>query len=140
MSPRTANQPPPKVLAYVDGACHPNPGRGGWGVLLRRGPHEKRLSGLVPDDPTTNQRAEVFATMQALTALKAPCRVHVISDSQYLVQTMLGNYRRRANLDHWERLDAAAEPHEVEWTWVRGHAGDAGNEIANARAERETAA
>lgn len=98
--------------------------------------HEKRLSGAVPEERTTNQRAEIHAAVRALAALKVPCRVRVLSDSQYLVQTMLGNYQRRSNRDLWEDLDVAAAPHEVEWVWVRGHVGEKGNEIAHALAER----
>lgn len=102
---------------------------------MRRGPHEKRLSGSVPEDPTTNQRAEIYAAVRALTALKVPCKVRVVSDSQYLVNTMQGDYRRRSNRDLWEALDAAAAPHEVEWILVRGHVGEQGNEIAHMLAE-----
>ena len=98
--------------------------------------HEKRLSGAVPEEHTTNQRAEIHAAIRALAALKVPCRVHVLSDSQYLIQTMLGNYHRRKNLDLWEDLDAVAAAHEVKWVWVRGHAGKEGNEIAHILAER----
>jgi len=85
--------------------------------------------------PTTNQRAEIFAAVRALTALKVPCKVRVVSDSQYLVKTMQGDYGRRSNLHLWEALDAAAEAHEVEWIWVRGHVGEKGNEIAHMLAE-----
>lgn len=126
----------PEVVAHVDGACDPNPGRGGWGAVLRSGPHERRLSGVIPED-TTNQRAEIHAAIRALTALKMPCRVRILSDSQYLVRTMNGDYRRRANLDLWGLLDAAAEPHEVEWVWCRGHAGEPDNETAHRLAEGE---
>ena len=128
-----------EVRAYVDGACHPNPGRGGWGVLFScegAAGHEKRISGVVPEAETTNQRAEIYAAIRALSALKIPCRVLLFSDSQYLVKTMLGDFSRRTNLDLWEELDGAADPHELEWIWVRGHAGARGNEIAHLLAER----
>ena len=138
MSPRTPTLHP-TVTAHVDGACNPNPGRGGWGVVLRSDSHERRLSGQVPEERTTNQRAEIHAAIRALAALKAPCRVRVLSDSQYLIQTMLGNYHRRSNRDLWEALDAVAAAHEVEWVWVRGHVGDKGNEVAHTLAERAAA-
>src|SRR5215207_7661649 len=128
MSPRTATLAP-TVTAHIDGSCDPNPGRGGWGVVLRSGEHEKALSGLVPEETTTNQRAEIYAAIHALSALKEPCKVRVVSDSKYLVETMLGNYRRRTNLDLWEILDDVAAPHAVDWTWVRGHSGEEGNAI-----------
>ena len=137
MKLRMSSLPPPEVSPHVDGACHPNPGRGWWGVLLRSGSHEKRLNGAVPEESTTNQRAEIYAAVRALSVLKMPCRVHIFSDSQYLVRTMLGDYRRRSNLHLWEALDAVSEPHEVEWIWVRGHVGEKGNEIAHMLAESE---
>ena len=126
----------PLVSAYVDGACNPNPGRGGWGVLLSSGRYEKRLSGAVNEAETTNQRAEIHSAINALSALNEPCRVRLFSDSQYLVKTMLGDYGRRRNHDLWEELDRVAAPHKVEWLWVRGHAGARGNEIAHMLAER----
>ena len=130
-----------EVRAYVDGGCHPNPGRGGWGVLLScesqgSASHEKRLSGVVPEAGTTNQRAEIYAAIRALSALKMPCRVLLFSDSQYLIKSMLGDFSRRTNLDLWEELDTAVAQHEIEWIWMRGHAGARGNEIAHVLAER----
>lgn len=95
----------------------------------------KHLSGGVEEEQTTNQRAEITAAIEALCALKLPCRVRIVSDSQYLIKTMRGEYRLGTNLDLWEALDAAAAPHEVEWVWVRGHRGDEGNETAHALAE-----
>jgi ribonuclease HI len=123
------------VTAYVDAACNPNPGRGGWGVLLRCGSREKRLSGPAPEESTTNQRAELFAAVQALLAPKQPCRVRIVSDAQYLVRTMQGSYCRRSNHDLWEALDMAAAPQAVEWVWVHRHAGDEGNARAHELAE-----
>lgn len=125
-----------EVRAYVDGACQPNPGRGGWGVLLSSGRCVKRLSDTVPEPETTNQRAEIYAAIRALGALKKPCRVLLFSDSQYLIKTMIGDFSRRTNLDLWEELDTAVAQHEIEWIWMRGHAGARGNEIAHVLAER----
>ena len=124
-----------KVTIHVDGACHPNPGRGGWGALLRYGRHEKRLSGRIPEEPTTSPRSELHAAIKALEALREPCEVRIYSDSAYVVQTMLGEYGRRSNVDLWEMLDAVAAPHKVSWAWVRSHAGNRGNEIAHRLAE-----
>ena len=103
------------------------------------GSFKKHLSGVVPEPRSTNQRAEIYAAIMALRSLKKPCRVRVLSDSQYLTKTMRGDFCRRSNLDLWGLLDEAAEPHEVEWVWLRGHAGEEGNEIAHALAEREVA-
>ena len=125
-----------KVSIWIDGACHPNPGFGSWGAVLRYGDREKHLSGIVPEDPTTSSRAELYAAIKALGALREPCVVAVSSDSSYLVETMLGNYRRGANEDLWGLLDAVVAPHQVSWTWVRGHAGDRDNEVAHRLAER----
>jgi ribonuclease HI len=131
-----AQQPQLKqVTAYVDGACFSNPSRGGYGVLLKHGQHHRRISGLVPEEPTTNQRAELHAAMAALEALRVSCEVTIVTDSMYLVETANGNYKRHANLDLWEALYLAARRHRVTYEWRRGHNGDAGNEIAHQLAE-----
>ena len=83
----------------------------------------------------TNQQAEIVAACLGLEALKEPCRVEVISDSQYVVKTMTGLFKRKANLDLWERLDAAANRHRIEWTWTRGHAGHPVQEICDRAAK-----
>lgn len=126
------------VVIYTDGGCDPNPGVGGWGaVLLFRG-RMRELSGGTPQ--TTNNRMELTAAIEALSALKRPCRVVLHTDSEYvkrgITEWLPGwkrrNWRRRTgpvlNEDLWRRLDAEAARHAVTWRWVRGHAGDPLNE------------
>src|SRR5512147_2185800 len=129
----------PEVLIYTDGACDPNPGPGGWAAVLRFGDHEKVLTGAEPR--ATNNRMELQAVIAALTALKKPCRVQLHTDSRY-VQTGITDYIARwkakgwqttdkkavANQDLWMALDEAIQCHEIEWHWVKGHAGDPLNE------------
>ena len=131
------------VAIWTDGACSGNPGPGGWGAILRNGRHEKELSG--GEALTTNNRMELTAAIAALEALKAPCRVELHTDSQYLrggVTEWIHNWKRNGwrtadkkpvkNDDLWRRLDAAAERHAIDWRWVKGHAGDETNERADA--------
>ena len=133
------------VSIYTDGACSGNPGPGGWGVLLVYGNVEKVLSGAEAD--TTNNRMELRAAIEGLEALKRPCRVTVHTDSQYVkngITRWLAGWKRNGwrtagkapvkNIDLWQRLDAAPEPHDIEWTWVKGHSGNVGNERADALA------
>jgi ribonuclease HI len=135
----------PLVDAYVDGACSGNPGPGGWGVLLRTGGREKELYG--GEAATTNQRMELTAAIEALKALKKPCRITIHSDSKYVVTGMtewIREWKPRgwktaakkpvANLELWQQLDQLAARHEVRWQWVKGHAGHAENERADALA------
>lgn len=130
------------VNIWTDGACKGNPGPGGWGALLKHGRHEKELFG--GELETTNNRMELMGVIQALKALKRPCRVIVHTDSQYVqkgMQEWLANWKRRGwrtadkkpvrNADLWQELDALVSRHELEWKWVRGHAGDPGNERAD---------
>lgn len=130
------------VEIWTDGACKGNPGWGGWGALLRHGRHEKKLFGGQPD--TTNNRMELLAVIKALEALKRPCEVIVHTDSQYVQKGMtqwLANWKRRdwrtadkkpvKNSDLWQELDDLVSKHQVTWKWVRGHAGDPGNEAAD---------
>lgn len=132
----------PPVEIYTDGACRGNPGPGGWGVVLRYAGREKSLHGGEPQ--TTNNRMELTAAIQALESLKRPCRVVLTTDSQYLrrgITEWLPNWKRRGwrtaerkpvkNVDLWQRLDALAARHEIEWRWVRGHNGHPGNERAD---------
>lgn len=132
----------PEVEAFTDGACSGNPGPGGWGVLLRMGKHEKELCG--GEAETTNQRMELTAAIEALRALKKPCRITIHSDSKYVVQGMtewIHNWKKKswknagrqpvANRDLWEELDRLASKHEVRWEWVKGHAGHPENERAD---------
>ena len=133
------------VEAFTDGACRGNPGPGGWGVVLRSGAHVKELSGGEP--LTTNNRMELKAAIEALAALKEPCRVDVYTDSVYVrsgITQWLPAWRARGwktadrkpvkNQDLWEALAAQAERHEVTWHWVKGHAGHPENERADALA------
>lgn len=130
------------VEIYTDGACRGNPGPGGWGAVLCYAGREKSLQGGEPQ--TTNNRMELTAAIQALESLKRPCQVVLTTDSQYLrrgISEWLPNWKRRGwrtadrkpvkNVDLWQRLDALAARHEIEWRWVRGHNGHPGNEQAD---------
>ena len=128
----------PQVVIYTDGACEPNPGPGGWAAILRFGSQEKILSGHHKE--TTNSRMELTAAVQALAALKRPCRVDFYTDSEYLrrgiTEWLPGwiqrGWRRKggvlANQDLWQALDISLTGHEITWHWVRGHAGNRDNE------------
>ncbi|TAL90464.1 MAG: ribonuclease HI [Candidimonas sp.] len=131
-----------QVDIWTDGACKGNPGLGGWGALLRQGRHEKTLCGGERD--TTNNRMELTAVIEALKILKRRCDVVVHTDSQYVQKGMtewLANWKRRGwrtadkkpvkNADLWQQLDALVQQHSVSWKWVKGHAGDPGNERAD---------
>jgi ribonuclease HI len=135
------------VRIYTDGACKGNPGPGGWGALLRAGEHERELFG--GERETTNNRMELTAVIRALEALKRRARVEVYADSEYVkngITEWLPNWKRRGwktadrkpvkNVDLWQALEAAAARHQVHWHWVRGHAGHAENERADALANR----
>ena len=153
------------VVIYADGACKGNPGPGGWGAILRfegdmkpdamRGAkegakgatHEKELFG--GESHTTNNRMELTAAIRALEALKRPCRVMFFTDSRYVIQGIsewIAGWKQRGwknaakqpvkNIDLWQALELAAAPHEIEWCWVKGHAGDIDNERADALANR----
>ncbi|MGH7041237.1 MAG: ribonuclease HI [Acetobacteraceae bacterium] len=137
-----AAPPAKRVEIWTDGGCKPNPGRGGWAAILRCGGHERELSGAEP--ATTNNRMELTAALEALEALKRPCVVVLHTDSEYLRNGVTrwhqGWVRRHwrnaagdpvANMDLWQRLLAAAAAHEIEWRWVRGHAGEPMNERAD---------
>jgi ribonuclease HI len=131
-----------RVSIWTDGACSGNPGPGGWGVVLRYGEREKELKG--GERLTTNNRMELTAAIEALESLTRPCAVSLHTDSQYLrggVTGWINGWKRNGwrtsdrkpvkNEDLWRRLDAAAERHDVDWLWVRGHAGNALNERAD---------
>ncbi|MFZ5539204.1 MAG: ribonuclease HI [Pseudomonadota bacterium] len=135
------------VEIYTDGACKGNPGPGGWGAYLKSGVHEKELFGGEPQ--TTNNRMELVAVIEALASLKRRCRVVLHTDSQYVklgVTEWLPNWIRRGwktagnkavkNADLWARLAELAQRHDIDWRWVRGHAGNAGNERADRLANR----
>ena len=136
-----------QVDIFTDGACRGNPGPGGWGAVLRYGDKEKELFGGEPH--TTNNRMELMAAIQALEALKDPCEVNLTTDSQYVrkgITEWLVNWKKRnwqtaakkpvVNKDLWQRLEAAAERHQVKWHWVRGHSGHSENERADRLANR----
>lgn len=136
------------IQMYTDGACRGNPGKGGWGALLRYNGHEKTLHGGEPH--TTNNRMELMAVIQGLQALKKPgCDVHVFSDSKYVLTGMtewLPNWKKRGwktaakkpvlNADLWQILDVLAEQHNIQWEWVKGHSGHPENELADCLANR----
>ena len=138
------------VDIYTDGACKGNPGAGGWGALLEHGGRARELYG--GEAQTTNNRMELTAVIRALEALRTPCRARVHTDSQYVQQgisSWIHDWKRRGwrtadrkpvkNQDLWRRLDELAQQHDVEWIWVRGHAGHAGNERADELANRGVA-
>jgi ribonuclease HI len=135
------------VDIFTDGACKGNPGPGGWGVLLRYRGHEKEMSGGEPS--TTNNRMELMAVIRALESLKRPCRIRLHTDSQYVqkgISEWIHAWKQRGwktadrkpvkNEDLWRRLDELAALHDIEWHWVRGHAGHDGNERADRLANR----
>ncbi len=132
----------PLVEAFTDGACKGNPGPGGWGAVLRMGEREKELSGGERD--TTNNRMELTAAIEALNALKKPCRVRLSTDSRYVMDGLtkwIHGWRKNGwrtadkkpvkNAELWQALVEAAAPHRVEWQWVKGHAGHPENERAD---------
>lgn len=123
----------PQVKIYTDGACQPNPGKGGAGAVLIFGKDIKEISEPLGD--STNQRAEIEALIRALKALKKPCQVLVITDSKYVIGCAKGAWQRNSNLDLWEEYDTVAENHLVKFQWVRGHNGDEHNERADALAK-----
>ncbi len=140
----------PHVVIYTDGACSGNPGPGGWGALLQFGKHVKELSGA--ERETTNNRMEITAAVRALRALKEPCLVDLYTDSEYLKKGITewivnwkklgwrrgspGKTKPLANADLWQELDRAISSHQIKWHWLRGHAGQEGNERADQLAVR----
>lgn len=131
-----------EVEIWTDGACSGNPGPGGWGAVLRFGDREKELSG--GEAETTNNRMELRAAIESLNALKRPCDVLLHTDSRYVMDGItdwIRGWKARGwktaakkpvkNADLWQELDAANSRHRVRWHWVKGHAGDAGNERAD---------
>jgi ribonuclease HI len=142
-----AFDPADTVTIYTDGACKGNPGPGGWGAIISRGDKRRELHGGERD--TTNNRMELTAAIEALKALNRPLPVRLHTDSQYVqkgISEWIHNWKARGwktadkkpvkNADLWEELDRLNGIHRVEWVWVRGHAGDAGNELADTLANR----
>jgi len=135
------------VELFTDGACSGNPGPGGWGCILRFKGTEKELCGGEPG--TTNNRMEMMAVIQGISALKRPCTIAVYTDSQYVqkgITEWIWGWKKRnwktadnkpvKNADLWQQLDALAKTHEISWHWVKGHAGHAENERADALARQ----
>lgn len=134
-----------KVEIYTDGACSGNPGPGGWGAILLFGEAERELNGFEPD--TTNNRMELMAAISALEALKRPVQVDLYTDSVYVrdgITKWIHGWKTRGwktaskkpvkNVDLWQRLETAMSPHDIQWHWVKGHAGHPENERADALA------
>ncbi|MBV1694999.1 MAG: ribonuclease HI [Hyphomicrobiales bacterium] len=132
----------PEVVVYSDGACSGNPGPGGWGAILMSGPHRKEING--GEAVTTNNRMELMAAISALEALKRPSRVTIHTDSNYVkdgITSWIHGWKRNGwrtagkapvkNAELWQRLDELTRRHEVEWRWVKGHAGHPLNERAD---------
>ena len=137
----------PEVTIFTDGACSGNPGPGGWGAVLISGANEREICGGEP--ATTNNRMELMAAIQALEALKRPCKVELHTDSQYVrkgITEWIGGWKARGwrtadkkpvkNEDLWKRLDAARARHDVDWRWVKGHNGHELNERADGLASK----
>jgi ribonuclease HI len=132
---------------FTDGACRGNPGKGGWGVLLRFGEVEKTLHG--GESMSTNNRMELTAVIKGLEALNKSCKVHITTDSKYVltgVTEWMQNWKTRGwktaskkpvlNVELWKHLDELVAQHEIEWTWVKGHSGHPENELADQLANR----
>jgi ribonuclease HI len=137
----------PQVVIYTDGACSGNPGPGGWGAVMISGEHVKEICGGEPG--STNNRMELMAAIQALEALKKPCKVELHTDSTYVMKGIsewIHGWKKRGwktadnkpvkNDDLWRRLDTARLRHEVSWNWVKGHAGHELNERADGLARK----
>jgi ribonuclease HI len=135
------------IEIYTDGACRGNPGPGGWGVVLIAGDRQRTMHG--GERATTNNRMELTAAIEALNALKRPCKVVLHTDSKYVmdgIREWMPNWKKRGwktasrkpvkNQDLWQALDEAQSRHDVTWKWVRGHSGHDGNERADALANR----
>jgi len=131
-----------KVVMYTDGACRGNPGPGGWGVVLRFQGSHKTLQGYAAE--TTNNRMELTAVIEGLKALKRSCEIELFTDSKYVMQGLtewLARWKSNGwktaakkpvkNIDLWQQLEAEAAEHEIDWNWVKGHAGIADNELAD---------
>jgi len=139
--------PQPKVIIYTDGACRGNPGKGGWGARLIYGDHQEEIFG--GQEGTTNNRMELTAAIMALQKLNKSCHVTLYTDSNYVkdgitkwLDFWLKNNWKKANKkdvknqDLWVQLSDVSNDHDVEWRWVKGHSGDAGNEAADRLANK----
>ena len=130
------------VVMYTDGACRGNPGPGGWGAVLEYRGNQKLLKGFAAE--TTNNRMELIAVIEGLRALKRPCAITLKTDSRYVMQGInewIAGWKKNGwktsakkpvkNVDLWQQLDNEIERHQIEWKWVKGHAGITGNELAD---------
>jgi ribonuclease HI len=137
-----------KILIYTDGACLGNPGAGGWGAVLIYGEHQKEISDC--EAQTTNNRMELMAIIQALRALKRSSKVVIFTDSKYALDGITkwikswkqngwrtANRKLVKNSDLWQELDLEVAKHQIEWQWVKGHAGDFFNELADKLANKQ---
>lgn len=141
----TAHNTHGSVVIYTDGACEPNPGFGGWAAILLYKDNRREISGGAPD--TTNNRMEMTAAIKALEALKRRCAVTLYTDSEYLklgITRWIASWRRTnwkqgkvKNIELWKHLDELAARHDIQWCWVRGHAGDPLNERCDEMASQE---
>jgi ribonuclease HI len=131
-----------KTIIYTDGACSGNPGKGGWGAVLKYGEYEKRING--GQAQTTNNRMELTAVIKSLQLLDRPCEIELYTDSQYVMKgatEWLHGWKKKnfnrgkssevKNIELWIELDTAMQRHKINWHWVKGHAGDKYNEIAD---------
>ena len=136
-----------QVIIYTDGACRGNPGPGGWGALIRFDSVEKKIFGGQAN--TTNNQMELSAAIEGLAILKEPCNVELFADSKYVMDGITqwiqnwkkNNWRTAAkkdvkNKELWQKLDQLIAQHQVQWRWVKGHSGDAGNEAADLLANK----
>ena len=136
-----------QVIIYTDGACRGNPGPGGWGALIKFETAEKEIFGGQPD--TTNNQMELSAAIEGLSILTEPCNVELFTDSKYVMDGITqwiqnwkkNNWRTAAkkdvkNKELWQKLDQLINQHQVQWHWVKGHSGDAGNEAADLLANK----
>ena len=144
----TTDMSAPSVTLHTDGACLGNPGPGGWAAILQWGEHESVLSGGLAD--TTNNQMELMAVIMGLEALKRPVSITVVSDSRYVlngIQNWIAGWKRNgwknakkqpvANQELWRRLDAVTQSHQIEWQWIKGHAGHPLNERCDELASAE---
>lgn len=129
-----------KLTIYTDGSCLSNGSDnapGGWGAILIYKNNKKTISGGIEN--TTSNRAELVATIEALSIVKEPCQIDLYTDSSYIVNTMTKNWKRNANTDLWDKLEDLTKNHDIDWIWVKGHNNDKYNELVNSLAQTQSA-